>query len=88
MEFQTEIDNGFESGLIPEKIICALKSPVICGSGGHLLFLIKWKNSNEANLVWAKTAKIKFPQVVNKFYYEERLRYDLRCILQYPYCYE
>lgn len=55
--------------LEPEKIIGATES------NGEMMFLIKWKNMNKADLISAKVAKIACPQTVITFF-EERLTWD------------
>uniref|UniRef100_A0A182IYM8 Heterochromatin protein 1 n=1 Tax=Anopheles atroparvus TaxID=41427 RepID=A0A182IYM8_ANOAO len=58
--------NGFEKGYIPEKILGATEADK------ELLFLIQWKDKDQAQLVKSKVARMHCPQLVIDFY-EERL---------------
>ena len=53
---------GFDRGLVPEKIVGATDS------SGELMLLMKWKNLDEADMVLAKTAYIRCPDVVFQFF--------------------
>ncbi|XP_055709660.1 chromobox protein homolog 1-like isoform X2 [Phlebotomus papatasi] len=58
--------NGDSQQLVPETILGATDI------NGPLMFLVKWKGTDKAELIPAKEANVKFPQAVIAFY-EQRL---------------
>lgn len=61
--------SGFERGLVAEEIKGAIKV------GPKIMFLMKWKGTDEEELVFSDIARYKCPPIVIK-YYEERLRWS------------
>lgn len=57
---------GFERGYTPDCIIGANDTPE------GLMFLIRWKEIDEVDLVFAKEARVRCPETVINFY-ESRL---------------
>ena len=64
-----ENTTGFDNGLEPNDILGATDSL------GQLMFLMEWKNSDETELVPAKVAYVKCPDIVFK-YYENNLKWN------------
>lgn len=63
------LDEVIKGGFEPERIVGATEVT------GELMFLIKWKGVNKADLISAKIAKIACPQTVIS-YFEERLTWE------------
>merc|ERR1712179_294860 len=61
---------GFDRGLIAERIVALTHNNE---NKRDLLFLMKWKGSDDLDLVPAKVANIKCPQIVIQFYEERNM---------------
>ena len=75
---EDDSQKGFARGLEPDSILGATDET------GEIIFLVKWKNCEEADFVRAKEANIKIPQTVIKFYEEHSVmgkEYDLSMLL-------
>lgn len=69
-DYKNKINDQYNQSIkIPEKIIGATDAK------GELMFLMQWKNINEAEFILAKEANILCPQIVINFY-EERLVFN------------
>ena len=68
IEDNTQKLQEFAAGLRPERIVGANNS------GGELMFLMKWKDSDEMDVVPAWLANIRCPQIVIAFY-QERIKF-------------
>ncbi|KAM3858415.1 chromobox protein homolog 3-like [Diretmus argenteus] len=67
----TEKPRGFNRNLEPERIIGGMVDEI----SGDLRFLMKWKDSDVADLVPAREVKTRCPQVVID-YYESKIHWD------------
>jgi len=61
--------SGFDKGLTPEKIMAATLD------NNEIMFLIKWKEEENGDIVSAKEANIRCPQLVIQFY-EQRISFQ------------
>lgn len=61
---------GFNRGYEPECILSAAHK-----SSGEHMFLMKWKGTTESDMVSAKEANERYPELVIKFY-EEHVKFN------------
>ncbi|GFY61437.1 chromobox protein homolog 1 [Trichonephila inaurata madagascariensis] len=60
---------GYERNLEPDRIVGATEKD------GEILFLMRWKECEEPDLVPEKIANVRWPQIVIQFYKERILWY-------------
>nr|AGG11726.1 Umbrea [Drosophila orena] len=60
--------HGFDRGLQPLRILG------VCDWSGQLAFLMQWKDCDKADLVPAKVANVRCPEMVIS-YYEQRIEF-------------
>jgi len=77
LEADADKARGFERMLDPERIVGATQI------GLELTYLVKWKGSDEADLIPAREANVKCPQTVIRFF-EERLTWSTTTTVATP----
>ena len=73
-EKKTKTNRGFNQGFTVDRIVGGTLVAKAKDEPGELFFIIKWVESDEAELIPAKVANIQVPQAVIKFY-EERMQW-------------
>jgi hypothetical protein len=68
-DLSNDSKRGFDKGLTPEKIMAATLD------NNEIMFLIKWKEEENGDIVSAKEANIRCPQLVIQFY-EKRISFQ------------
>lgn len=70
-------DDDVEQPIIEPNTLRGHQAEQIIGCtdiNGQMQFLVKWKNLDKADLVNAKEAKVKYPQIVKDFFQERLAR--------------
>lgn len=72
----TTTPSGFDRGYEAEKVLGATDS------AGELMLLVKWRHSDEADLVPARIVNVKCPQLVIDFYEQHSFWFRLPKVTQ------